>query len=303
MAKILIAGGTGLVGERLSLLLAEKGHQIALLSRQKNKKLDFPIYQWDLDKGFIEEAAFQETDFIINLAGAGIADRPWTKARKQLIIDSRVKGAQLFRNYFDQLNYRPKAYLSSAAIGWYGDTKEVLVDEDTSAGKGFLAESCIEWEKAIQEITETGIRTIVFRIGIVLSMRGGALPKMKLPLLAFNGSYFGNGKQWYSWIHIDDMCQMFIWALENQTIRGTFNGVAPNPARNYELIKHLGKALGRPFIMTPVPAFALRLGMGEMADVVLNSTKVSAKKIMEAGFEFRHPELKGALKDLVMKKI
>ncbi len=302
MSTILIAGGTGLVGKRLSVLLKEKGHDVLHLSRRPDPKAAFPTFQWNPAAGLIDQSAVERADYVINLAGAGIADSRWTEARKQLIIDSRVQSAYTLLKAMKSVG-KAKAYLSAAAVGYYGDTGEKLVDETSGPGKGFLAESCVEWEKAIQGVAASGIRTVGLRIGIVLSARGGALQKMLLPLRFGVNTYFGSGSQWYSWIHIDDVCRLFIAAIENEEMKGIFNAVAPNPVTNLQLAKTLGKVWKGPSLLAPVPAIALRLAMGEMADVVLAGSRVSSAKTAASGFVYAFPDLEGALTDVLSRKV
>jgi uncharacterized protein (TIGR01777 family) len=299
MAKVLIAGGTGLIGNRLSALLEKEGHEVMLLSRSKNKKSRYEVFQWDILQGIIEEQAILKADYVINLAGAGIADKPWSKSRKKMIIDSRVQSTNLLRQYFEKLNHQPKAYISSTAIGYYGDRGEDWVDEESEAGEGFLSESTKAWEESIHSIAATGIRTVGIRIGVVLSPDGGALEKMLLPLKMGMSTYFGSGDQWYSWIHIDDISDMFIHAIKNDQLQGFYNGVAPNPVRNKTLAKVLSQVSKGFSVLTPAPAFALRLAMGEMADVVLYSTRVKAEKIQSQGFTFKYPTIEEALSNLL----
>lgn len=299
MAKVLIAGGTGLIGRKLSSLLEKQGFEVMLLSRSKNNKSRYQLFQWNIEQGFIEEQAILEADYVINLAGAGIADKPWTKARKKTIIDSRVQSTRLLKQYFERLNHKPKAYISSTAIGYYGDRGEHWVDEDSEVGKGFLSESTKAWEESIQSIASTGIRTVGIRVGVVLSTQGGALEKMLLPLKMGMSTYFGNGEQWYSWIHINDISNVFIHALRDENMSGTYNGVAPVPVRNKMLAKVLSQVSKGFSILAPAPAFAMRLAMGEMADVVLYSTRVKADKIQSTGFTFEFPTIEEALKDLL----
>ncbi len=299
MKTILIGGGSGLIGMRLSELLRDRGYQVEHLSRSANPKATFPAFGWDLKNGTIDEAAVERADYIINLAGAGIADGRWTRQRKQLIIDSRVDSTRLIINALQKLNKKLLAYLSSAAVGYYGNRGDRLMHESDSPGTGFLTESCLEWEKAIQEVAATGIRTVGLRIGVVLSTQGGALEKMLIPLRFFMATYFGSGAQWYSWIHLDDLCEMFLFAIEHEQINGFYNAVSPHPETNKNLTKTLAKAIGKPAWLLPVPAFVLRLIFGEMADTILFSTKVASEKIEQAGFEFRYPTLKPALQDLI----
>lgn len=304
MPTVLIAGGTGLVGSRLSQILKEKKYNVLHLSRTKDLQADFPAYEWDLKKGFIDEEAIEKADFIVNLAGAGIADKPWTKERKKIIIDSRVDSTLLLKTHIARKKTPLKAYIAASAVGYYGNRGDQLLNEsDPPGSEGFLAESVTVWEEAIKKVGETGVRLAAIRIGIVLSTQGGALEKILLPFKFFNGAYFGNGQQWMSWIHIDDLCRMFVEAIENEQLTGFYNGVAPNPERNKEFVYKVKEALGKPALIVPAPAFALRAAMGEMADVVFDSTRVSSAKIEEAGFKFQHPNLTPALKDLLRRKI
>jgi uncharacterized protein (TIGR01777 family) len=304
MSTVLIAGGTGLIGQRLSQLLKGKNYEVLHLSRHKDLGAEFPAYQWDLKKGTIDEAAIEKADYIVNFAGAGIADKPWTKARKQLIIDSRVDSTRLLKKYIAQKKSPLRAYIAASAVGYYGNRGEQLMKEsDPPGSQGFLSESVKLWENAIQEVASTGTRTAVIRIGIVLSTQGGALEKILLPFKFFNGAYFGDGQQWVSWIHIDDLCQMFVEAIENEQFKGVYNGVSPHPARNKELVFTIKKALGKPAVILPVPEFALRLALGQMADTIFESTKVASEKIEKAGFGFQFPHLEPAIRDLLERKV
>jgi uncharacterized protein (TIGR01777 family) len=236
------------------------------------------------------------------LAGAGIADKLWSKTRKREIIESRTSGNTLIANYLRSEKHSIQAYISASAIGFYDDRGDEIMTETATAGKGFLAESTVAWERAIAEVAATGVRTIALRTGVVLSPEGGALQKMLLSFTFRTGVYFGNGEQWTSWIHRDDLCNMFLWALENSEINGTFNAVAPHPLSNFDLTKAISTAKGGGYLLMPTPVFALRLAMGEMADVVLGSTRVSSQKIENQGFIFRFPEAVAALKNLFSKK-
>ena len=302
MSTILIAGGSGLVGKRLSTLLKDQGHEVLHLSRHADPKAAFPTSAWDPAKGRIDESVVARADVVINLAGAGIADARWTAARKQLIMDSRVQSAYTLLKALKNTG-KATVYLSAAAVGYYGNSGDQVMEETAPPGQGFLPESCTVWEKAIQGIAASGIRTVGLRIGIVLSVQGGALEKMLLPLRFGVNTYFGNGSQWYSWIHIDDVCRLFIHAMENAKMNGIYNAVAPNPATNLQFAKTLGKAWAGPSLLLPAPAFALRLAMGEMADVVLTGQRVSAKKTLATGFAFQFPELEGALVDVLKRKV
>ncbi|MEM8908281.1 MAG: TIGR01777 family oxidoreductase, partial [Bacteroidota bacterium] len=205
MPTILIAGGSGLIGQRLSELLAQKNYHVIHLSRRENLKARFPAYAWDLSANYIDPKAIEQADYVINLAGAGIADRPWTKKRKKLIIDSRVQSNQLLAKTI-QAAGKAKAFIAAAAIGYYGNSGENWVDEESpSPDHGFLTESCQIWEQTLHEIADQVPRMVIIRIGIVLSTLGGAMEKMLLSFKVRVGTYFGDGRQYYSWIHIDDL--------------------------------------------------------------------------------------------------
>lgn len=304
MSTILIAGGTGLVGKHLSKMLQEKGHKVIHLSRSRNLSAQFPAYAWNVSKKSIDQEAVDQADYIVNLAGAGIADDRWTPERKRLIISSRVDSTLLLKEAIGRRSVPPKAFISASAIGFYGNRGDQLLNEDSTMGKdSFLAESVALWENSIERIAETGLRTVVIRIGVVLSTRGGALEKMLIPFKFFSATYFGNGQQWMSWIHMDDICRIFVEAIEHDRYAGIYNGVAPVPFRNRDLVCELKKAVGRPSIMLPAPELALRAVMGEMADVVFDSTRVSSEKLESIGFKFLFPNLLPALHDLLRRKI
>lgn len=304
MSTILIAGGTGLVGKHLSKMLQEKGHKVIHLSRSRNLSAQFPAYAWNVSKKSIDQEAVDQADYIVNLAGAGIADDRWTPERKRLIISSRVDSTLLLKEAIGRRSVPPKAFISASAIGFYGNRGDQLLNEDSTMGKdSFLAESVALWENSIERIAETGLRTVVIRIGVVLSTRGGALEKMLIPFKFFSATYFGNGQQWMSWIHMDDICRIFVEAIEHDRYAGIYNGVAPVPFRNRDLVCELKKAIGRPSIMLPAPELALRAVMGEMADVVFDSTRVSSEKLESIGFKFLFPNLLPALHDLLRRKI
>ena len=303
MPTVLIGGGSGLIGMRLSYLLKQKGYEVIHLSRKGDLKAIYPRYAWNLNAGEIDDEAVRKADYVINLAGAGIADKSWTASRKKLIIESRVKSMLLFKNAFEKIGKSPKAFIAASATGFYGDRGEEWVDENAEPGEGFLSESTQAWENSTKELKELNTRVVTIRIGIVLSTKGGALPKLMLSQKFRVGTYFSTGNQYSPWIHIDDLCSIFIKSIEDDQMAGTFNAVAPNIVTNYQLTKAIAKAKKINVIMMPVPGFLLRLGMGEMADVILTGARVSAEKIQKKGFEFNFPELIPALKDLFDRKL
>jgi uncharacterized protein len=299
MAKtVLIAGASGLVGTRLTALLKEKGYNITSLSRKED--LSKGIYGWNPEAGTINDVAVKQADIVINLAGTGIADARWTEIRKKSIIDSRVQGAAVLKAAFLRTGKSPECYLSASASGFYGNSGErEMIETDAPTDETFKVQTCVLWEKAAQEIANIGIRTVIIRIGIVLATEGGALKEIIKPMRFGLGAYFADGKAWYAWIHRDDLCRMFIWAIENQEISGIYNGATPNNVRNIELVKATSKAMNQRAIFVPAPAFVLRIVFGEMADVILDSTKMSVNKIEKTGFKWLFPKLENALKDLL----
>lgn len=295
MKKIIIAGGTGLVGQALSKRLKELGYEVFLLSRKRHPQ----GYVWDPSKNYIEEGALDQTFAIINLAGAGIADQYWTNKRKKVITGSRVSAAETFEKAFENPKNRPDIYLSAGAIGYYGNRGNEWLTEAAQEGSDFLASSCVEWENAVQKLNRFPIRLVQFRIGIVLSNAGGAFEKMHLPYKLGLAAYFGNGQMWYSWIHIHDLIEMMVHAIKNPNIQGVFNAVAPHPVTNKELILAMKKEGGRMAMVISVPSFLLRLMMGEMSAVILSSAKISSEKITETGFNFRYATINDAMKELL----
>jgi hypothetical protein len=304
MKKVLIAGGAGLVGRRLCAILTEGGYEVLLLSRSGARGLAYKTFRWNPAAGEIDAGMLGKVDAVINLAGAGIADRRWTAGRKQQLIDSRVESTQLLVEMMKAMPQRPVVFLSAAAIGYYGDRGEELLTEDSPKGRsGFLPMICENWENAIEQAAATGVRTAWFRIGIVLTTRGGAMPKMSWPMQFGIAPYFGDGRQWYSWIHIDDLCRIFLYGLENPHLAGVYNAATPNPARNKSLTEGMAKGLGKTAIPIPGPSFAVRLLLGEMAETVLSSTRVSAEKLVRTGFQFQFPEIIPAVKDLSIRAL
>lgn len=301
--SVLIAGGTGLIGERLAQLLTQEGYKVSFLSRKKHNHGNISVYEWDIDRNIIDENAILCADYIINLAGEGIADKRWTEERKKRIIESRTKSSDLLLKTCQKLNHFPKAYISAAAIGFYGNRGNEILDEESAQGSGFLAQSCIEWENAAIHWNENGVRTVICRIGVVLSIRGGALAETLKPIKFGLATYFGNGKQYVSWIHLDDLCGILLRTLEDEEMQGIYNAVAPNPVSNKEFTKCLSKAYPTPSLLVPVPSFVLRLMLGETADLVLSGSIVSSAKIEHQGFVFQFPDLSIALKDLLYREI
>lgn len=297
---VLITGGTGLVGKKLSEGLTKKGHEVRVFSRAKRTGDGIKYFQWDLKSGTIEEEALQDVDVLVHLVGAGIVDEKWTDERKQLIIDSRIGPLDLLKSEFDKIGHKPKAIISASAIGFYGFGRgEEHVDENSKPGDDYLAHVTKLWEKAVEEFANAyKIREARIRIGIVMDKNEGALPKMALPVKLGVGSALGDGKQWTSWIHIDDLVELFVVAIENENYTGAYNAVAPNPVRNNEFVKIVGKVLKRPIWAPNVPAFVLRIILGERARLVLEGTFVKNDRLIQAGFKFSFASLEHAIEDI-----
>lgn len=300
MKTILITGGTGLVGSRLSQLLLAKNYQVRFLSRNKQQIPNIEVFEWDIKEGYIDPAAFEGVESIVHLAGAGVADKAWSEARKKVILESRTQSTSLLNKYLKDLTPKPKSFISASAIGLYGlDTGETLLKENAPAGSDFLANVTRAWEDEVEQITQIGLRTAKLRIGIVLSEKGGALEKIAQPIRFGLGAALGSGKQYLSWIHIDDLCRMFIHAIENEEVKGAYNAVASKPVDNALFSKITAKVLNRPFFLPNVPRFVLKTMLGEMANIVLGGNKVSNEKIKASNFEFKFDELEPALRDLL----
>jgi len=298
---ILIAGGTGLIGTRLRDMLLENGHSVRLITRNPNGAGQF---FWNPLANEIDASALNGVDVVVNLAGAGIADKRWTASRKQELIESRVQSANVLRGAIERMEHRPKAYLSASAVGIYGDSGETwMTEESVPASQGFMVDCCTLWEAAAEQMGALGLRTLTFRIGIVLAKEGGALVEVVKPLRFGLGAYFGSGLAWWPWIHRDDVCRAFIWAMEHETASGVFNLVAPTPERGKTLVKQTALAMRQPAVFLPAPTIGLRLALGEMSAVVLNSNRVSAEKLTLSGFEFQWPRLDEALRDIFAPKI
>ncbi len=297
--NILISGGSGLVGIALSNMLRAKGHSVNILSRKKTNDANYKY--WDVENGILAEDALSGIDTIVHLAGEGIADGAWSDERKVKIIESRVNSTRLLLDALKKGNHQVKSFISASATGYYSDRADELMFEDAMPAKDFLGTTCVLWEQEVNKIEALGIRTAKIRTGIVLTTKGGALKKMILPFKFGMGSALGNGKQWMSWIHIKDLCAIFTYAIENHQIKGAYNAVAPNPVTNYEFSKTLSKVMNKAFWAPNVPAFLLKIIFGEMSTVVLGSTKASADKIKNAGFNFEFNNLTEALTDLLKK--
>jgi len=303
--NVLITGGTGLIGELLTKMLLERNYTVTILTRDKSKyksSAGLSYAEWDVEKQTIDPNAIQAADYIIHLAGEGIADKRWTKKRKKEIQESRIKSGELLVKALKENKHKVKAFVSASAIGWYGPDPVVpnpkpFVETDP-ANNEFLGETCQRWEASTRAVEEMGMRRVLCRTGIMLSGRGGALPEFRKPLNFGMATILGGGKQVVSWIHEKDLCRIYIEAIENENFRGPINAVAPAPVNNRQLVLSLAKKRnGKFFVPFPVPAFLLKVVVGEVSIEVLKSTTVSDQKLLSLGFQFSYPTLDDALND------
>ncbi|PAW95280.1 TIGR01777 family protein [Mucilaginibacter sp. MD40] len=297
--NILITGGSGLLGKQLTHELLNKGYSVSHLSRKPNpNNTRIKTFVWDVNKGEIDPACIDGVDTIIHLAGAGIADKRWTDKRKKEITDSRTKSIALVYNLMRNKPHRIKTVISASGINYYGDCGDLILNEDTPPANDFIGNCCVEWENAVDQGTEFGLRIVKYRTGVVLDKKGGALPKLAMPVKLGVGSALGNGKQWVPWIHTHDVTGMYIFALENESLAGVFNMVSPMPVTNLQLTSSVAAQLKRPLLTPKVPAFLIKLLFGEMASLVLGSVRASALKIENEGYQFKYADIGSALKEI-----
>ena len=299
--KILITGGSGLVGSRLTELLMQQGVQVIHVGRSKSIG-EVPSFIWNVETQRMDPASLTGVSSIVHLAGAGVADKRWTPSRKKEILASRINSTKLLFETLKKENHQVKTVVAASAIGYYGfGLKDEIFVEESRPGSDFLASVTEQWESEVNKISSLGIRIVKLRIGIVLSEKGGALAEMTKPIRYGLGSPLGSGKQYLSWIHIDDLCDMFIKAIDNEKMIGAYNAVGAGWITNKEMTKAIAQVLNKPLLFPSVPGFILKIILGEMADMVLNGNKVSSKKIQQAGFTFNYTSLKDALTNLLVK--
>ena len=293
--KIVISGASGLIGSAFSRAATDAGHQTVPLVRRKG--LPSSLY-WNPDDGTIDASGLEGVDAVVHLAGESIASGRWTAAKKARIINSRRRGTELLSSALVALKRRPFVLVSASAIGFYGDCGDRVLTEDSAPGSDFLARVCLEWERATKPASEAGIRVVHLRTGLVLAKTGGALPRMALPFRLGVGGRIGSGNQYMSWIDLEDEVEVILYCLRNE-IRGPLNSVAPSPVKNAEFARVLGRVLSRPSLF-PLPAFAARLALGEMADaLLLASQRVEPAKLLSGGYTFRHTNLEDTLRRIL----
>ncbi len=300
--NILITGGTGFIGSALSRELSNSGHKVIIASRRKTppKLKNIEIVRWDIQTSLSSEI-MSGIDAVINLAGESLISGCWTKRRKERIMSSRVNTTRLLVESMKSANPKPKVLISVSAVGYYGPHGDEYVTEDFPPASDFLAEVCKAWEKEALKAQELGVRVVITRFGVVLESDGGALSKMAIPFKFFLGGHLGSGQQWFSWVHREDLIGFMKYALENESVSGHFNLTSPQPVTNKEFCSALGKALNRPSWFH-VPAFMIKLTLGEVGKVLLTGQRVLPEKALKAGYQFKYPEINKALKAIFRRK-
>jgi uncharacterized protein len=295
--RVLITGASGLIGTALQRSFAEKGYEMLLAGRSEPK--DGSEIQWDVETGFAEPERLEGIDAVVHLAGESVSGLRWTEEKKNAIRDSRVKGTRSVVDAISKLRNKPKVFVAASAIGFYGERGDETLTESSAAGDTFLAGVSREWEAESRRAEDAGIRTVLLRTGMVLSKDGGALGTMLTPFKLGVGGVVGSGTQWMSWISLDDHIAVINFGIENEALRGAVNSVSPNPVTNEEFTKTLGAVLYRPTFL-PLPEFIVGMALGEMGDaLLLASTRVLPKRLEDAGFKFKYPELKPAIEHAV----
>ena len=299
MTKILITGGSGLIGSTISDILLKNNYEPVWLSREAGTSANgIKKFKWDLKKKYIDEKAFEGVESIIHLAGTGIADKRWTTAYKKEIIDSRIKSSELLFDYISKNNYNIKNFVGGSATGYYNVNDDKVFTEADKPGTDFLAQTCVLWEKSYEPFIDRGIRTCIIRTGIVLSNKEGAYKKMSPPFKIGFGAAIASGQQNFPWIHISDLANIFVTAILNEKLIGVYNGVSSEIINNKTFSKQLAKSFHKPFFLPNVPGFLLKLVMGESAIMVTEGVKVSNQKIKNTGFKFEFEKAEDALKEL-----
>ena len=299
--KILVSGSTGFIGSALVPFLTSDGHSVVQLLRKPVATVN-PTLTWDPAAGRLDAAAFEGFDAVVHLAGESIASGRWTAAKKERIRSSRVDATRLLCNALARLGRPPKALICASAIGYYGDRGDEVLREESAPGRDFLAGVCRDWEAASEPAARKGIRVVNLRFGVVLGRGGGALARMLPPFRLGLGGRIGSGRQYISWITLDDAVGSVQHALATGALRGPANAVAPRAVTNQEFTRTLGRTLGRPTLF-PMPAFAARLAFGEMADaLLLGSARVEPARLLASGYRFRHGDLEGSLRHLLDRK-
>ena len=296
--KVLITGGNGMIGNRLTSLLIAKGYRVSHLRRSR-KNAEVETFLWNPVKGEIDRHAFRDVNVVIHLAGAGIADRRWNRNRKNEILESRTVSARLVRETLQKEAHDVRDFITASGINYYGlaDIGRPFVESDPP-GNDFMAQVTQAWEREADAFNSMGMRVVKVRTGVALGPKSIALKRIAQPVKFFVGAPLGTGKQFFNWIHLDDLCGIYIKALEDASMGSAYNAVAPAPVRNKELTKEIARVLDRPLWLPPVPAFIVKLIAGEVAEVVLHGGKVSCEKIRNTGFQYQFRTLPSALREI-----
>jgi uncharacterized protein (TIGR01777 family) len=295
---ILITGATGMIGKDLLKALINEGHTVSVLSRKRMKITGVQVHLWDVYRQKIDAACLDGVDTIVHLAGENIATKKWTKERKEQLIDSRVRSTELLYKTIKNTPNQVKDMISASAVGYYGDCGDEILTENHENGYGFLAECCEQWEKAVDQGEQLGLRVVKIRTGFILKPNEGGLAAMDKPIRFFVGAPLGTGQQWVPWIHYQDITNIYIQAISNPNMRGAYNACAPYPVTNQTLTKGIADRLNRPLWPVKVPETVLTTILGEMSAVALMSTNTSAQKLLDAGYIFNYTQLDLALKDI-----
>lgn len=301
MSTVMITGGTGLIGTALCNALTRRNYDVIILTRTPRAGSARTSYaRWNIEENFIDPEALGRADHIIHLAGAGVGDKRWTKKRKREIRDSRVEGGRLLARALSELPNKVKSVVSASGVGWYGpdrDKTRAFTEDDPPYGD-FLGQTCKAWEESIAPVVQNGRRLAILRTGIALSLEGGAIPEFIRPMKFGFATILGSGRQVISWIHIEDLCRLYITAIENESMHGVFNAVAPEKVTNRQFVKALSSARGKSVVTVHVPSFVLKVAVGEMSVEVLKSATVSEKKTKAYGFTFLYPTVESAMHEL-----
>lgn len=299
-SSVLITGGSGLIGKYLTSLLLSEGYNVSHLSRKAISSGKVRVFGWDPEKGILDPAVLNGIDYVIHLAGANIGEKRWTKRRKEEIVTSRVESVRLLHKTITDSKIQLKAFISASAVGYYGTiTSDKIFTEEGPPATDFLGSTCRLWEEGADLFVNSGIRTVKIRTAVVLEKSDSALSKMMMPAKLGFLVQTGNGRQYMPWIHIDDLCNIYMKAIVDPSMSGAYNAVSPQHVTHKEFVRTLAKVIHRPVFPIPVPSFVLKAVLGEMSDVVLKGSRMSSAKISNSGYVFLYPELVGALKEVI----
>lgn len=299
-SSVLITGGSGLIGRYLTSALLSEGYKVSHLSRNGDVNAKVRVFNWDPEKKTIDSGAFEGVDYLIHLAGANIGEKRWTRKRKKEIVNSRVASAEFLHEIISVNKITLKAFITASATGYYGSvTTDKIFDEDDPPSKDFLGTTCRLWEGGADQFARMGIRTVIIRTAVVLEKSDSALSKLMKPARFGLAVRLGSGRQYFPWIHIDDLCKIYVKAVKDEKMQGAYNAVAPEQINHNDFVRTMAAVLGIPFFLPPVPAWILRAALGEMSDIVLKGSRISCKKIIKAGYIFRFERLDGALRNVI----